>query len=178
MTAILFQPHSDDCTLFSAYNALLYKPKVITVLSSVKQLAQGIEQTTRLTEDLLAMSILGCELEQWPEPDVDPDWEAVTSMMRHLNETEQIERVFAPAVEDGGHDQHSMIGVLAGRIFDGRVTHYMTYIRGHGKSEGRQVIPEPEWIWLKLQALACYKSQIQEPSTRPWFTGDIKEYVA
>lgn len=174
---VLFQPHSDDCCLFSCFNAIRYRPQVITVLSSVKQLAQGIEQTTRLTEDICAMGCLGLELAQWPEPDVNPDWDAVEAMMRELHVSGD-EVVLAPAVEEGGHDQHSMVGQLADQVFEDRVIHYMTYVRGHGRSTGHQVEFDPEWVPMKYRALACYQSQITEPSTRPWFIDDvIREYV-
>lgn len=176
--SILFQPHSDDCVLFSAFNAQRYQPKVITVLRSVKQAAQGIKHSTRAAEDQEAMAILGCKLEQWPEPDSAPDWSAVGAMMRELVVARD-EQVFAPAVEEDGHEQHSMIGQLALDIFGDRVISYLTYRRGHGRSVGVEVPFEPWMIAFKLRALSCYQSQMgPKTGTQTWFLdGGLREWV-
>ena len=78
--------------------------------------------------------------------------------------------MFAPAVEAGGHEQHNLVGELADKVFGGRVTHYMTYTNGRDRSRGVPVEFEPGWAALKLQALACYESQIRLASTGHHFT--------
>lgn len=139
----------------------------------------GISHAERAAEDQAAMAVLGCEVEQWPEPDTNPDWEAIERMMRHFAETQPVNIALAPAVEDGGHEQHNQIGELAEQIFTGRgqLIRYMTYRRGYGRSVAHEVDFQPEWVQLKYKALSCYLSQIRERSTRTWFVDEpIREY--
>lgn len=174
MTAILFSPHQDDAVLFACWTLLDHDPLVVTVLASQLQedRGTGITNDTRVTEDCCAFAELGVkDWQQWPFADSDPDWGAVQNSMRALDDRLQPETVFAPAPEDGGHDQHNAIANLALDVFGReRVTGYLTYRRSHGRSRSdREVAFEPEWPALKLGALACYRSQIAEPSTRDWF---------
>lgn len=182
MTALLLQPHSDDAALFAAFTCLHHRPHVITVLSSDLQERRGtgITQATREAEDRLAFEFLGCTVEQWPYLDSAPDWGAVENALRLADERLAPERVFAPAPEPDGHDQHNAVGNLALDVFGKRVTGYLTYRRGHGRSRSeREVAFKPHWPGLKLSALACYASQIQEPSTRDWFLElSLREWYA
>ena len=180
MTAIAFQPHSDDLVLFGCFTALLHNAYVVTVLRSVKQEQFGIAQATREQEDAEAFDVLGLPgFEQWPEPDTNPDWDAVESMMRALKEQHHPTVVIAPAWEEEGHEQHNRVGQYAAAVFGQDITYrYLTYRRGHGKSRyGTEVKPEAQWIALKHEALACYQSQIMEPSCRPWFMEDLNEFI-
>lgn len=174
---ILFQPHSDDCCLFSSFNAIRYHTLVVTVLTSVKQNVNGITHAERATEDVHALTILGCDVVQWPQPDVNPDFGAVQRMMEHLRDSEQIKHVFAPAREpENGHKHHDAIADLADLVFD-NVTHYLTYTREKGKSIwGNEVPYERPWLALKLQALACYTTQINLFPHH--FIEQQREYVA
>lgn len=79
-------------------------------------------------------------------------------------------RVWAPAVELGGHEDHNRIGALAEEVWPGAVTHYMTYRRGHGESRSDNEVPfRPEMVGLKLKALSQYRSQFDAPGCEYWF---------
>ncbi len=174
MNALCLEPHQDDTVLFNAFRCIEHKPLVVTVLASQLQedRGTGITNGEREFENKKALAVLGCENEQWTETDAAPDWDATERKLRTL----EAEIVFAPAVEEGGHDQHNAVGELALSVFGDRVQPYYTYVRGAGKTTGREITPEWEWIVLKLKALACFGSQIREPTTRPWFLGDLREW--
>lgn len=183
MTALLLSPHNDDESLFAAATCVIHDPHVVVVLRSQLQQIRGtgITAATREAETDRALSQLDVTTwEQWPYSDAAPDWAAVEAAMRELDEQRHPERVFAPAVELGGHDQHNQVGDLAHAVFGDRVTAYLTYVRGHGRSRSGNEVPfEPDWPVRKLRALACYRSQIVEPSTRDWFLdGTLREWYA
>lgn len=179
---MLLEPHQDDAVLFSCFNAIRHRAHVVTVLASQVQedRGTGITNATREAENEAALvGVLDLSWTQWPYLDSDPDWQAVAAAFTLLDERLQPDLVLAPAVEDGGHEHHSAVGDLAGAIFRGRVTHYMTYRRGEGRSTGVEVEYEPPWVTLKLRALACYRSQIEMAAAgcTPWFVGDQLEWV-
>jgi LmbE family N-acetylglucosaminyl deacetylase len=180
VTVLCLEPHADDCALFAAFSAMQHGAHVITVLSSRVQFDRGygITQQQRHAENQAAMRELGVTHEQWHYPDSSPDWDAVEAAMRVADDLHGPELVLAPAVEPDGHDQHSAVGSVSGRVFGDRCRFYLTYRRGHGRSVGRPVSPTPEQIARKLRALACFRSQIAEPSTRPWFLDGVGEWLA
>jgi hypothetical protein len=101
-----------------------------------------------------------------------------------LDELEQLDyvhapaRVWAPAYEEDGHEQHNVVANVAAAIFCSRVQPYLTYRRGQMRTRGTEVPFEPPWVWSKMRALCCYRSQIELENTRPWFMGDtLREYV-
>jgi LmbE family N-acetylglucosaminyl deacetylase len=180
VTVVLFSPHQDDACLFAAFACIEHDPLVVTVLrSQLQQDLYGITAETREAEDWAAFSGLGLsDWVQWPYLDTDPDWGAVENAMRLLDERVNPERVFAPAVEPGGHEQHNQVGQLALDVYGAeRVTGYLTYASGGVRSTGIEVPFEPSWIGLKLAALACYRSQLGTPS---WvhFVESLREYIA
>jgi len=183
VTSVLFSPHSDDTVLWACFLTLKHEPIVVNVLKSQVQedRGTGVTQEERHAEDLEAMGILGVgHFQQWPETDRDPDWAAVQSMMEEFDAEHQPEFVFAPAPEPGGHDQHNAVGHLAGEVFGERVTYYLTYTRDHGRSShGREIIPEPWMIGVKLRALSIYQSQYlyDKTMTRTWFMDGIREWI-
>lgn len=181
MNALLLEPHQDDATLFAAFTCLRYKPKVITILGSKLQedRGTGITNGVRELENHNALAELGCVIghEQWPERDNAPDWDATYARLHRVNLGTHYEVVFAPAIEDGGHEQHTAVGELALGVFGERVQHYLTYKRGHGKTKGKLVEYEPEWVSIKHRALAWHESQIAERTTQSWFMGDLYEYM-
>jgi LmbE family N-acetylglucosaminyl deacetylase len=182
MTALLLSPHSDDAVLFACWSLLAHRPLVVTVLASQLQedLGMGVTHATRAAEDACAYNLLGCDHTQWPYPDSDPDWGAVENAMRTMDERLQPDRVFAPAIEPGGHGQHNAVAQAALSVFGERVIGYLTYVRGNGRSRSDREVPfEPSWPAVKLRAMACYLSQISEPSTRDWFLdGGLREWYA
>lgn len=156
--------------------------QVIIVLGdSDLQQKRGLPITSaeRRAETVAACEELGVtQLTFWPQPDSAPDWEAVERMMRELPSPEM---VFAPAVEEGGHKQHNMVGRLAREVFGTKCRFYLTYTRDGGRSKwGDEVVPEPWMIALKLRALSCYQSQIlhDETGTRTWFLDGMREFLA
>lgn len=193
MTAVLLQPHSDDAALFAAYLCCKHKPHVITVFRSQVQedRGTGITQAMRYAEDEAALRELGLDeygylaggpgLEQWDFSDDEEDFQRVSAAIRSLTLT--FDLCIAPVNEEGeGHLHHDVVGNCATAWFGvERTVRYLTYTRTAGRSTwGTEVVPEPEWIERKLRALACYSSQIREPSTRPWFYNqlDMREWVA
>lgn len=183
VTVVVFSPHNDDAVLFAAYQCIRHDAYVVTVLRSELQARRGtgITAADRESEDACALAELRVTAHtQWPYSDLAPDWGAVENAMRLLDERTEPDLVLAPAVEPGGHEQHNAVGSLALRVYGARVCCYLTYRRGEGRSmDGVPVECEPVWVQRKLRALACYGSQIREPSTRPWFMEmlDVREWV-
>lgn len=177
---LLLDPHGDDAVLFSCFNLLRHRPHVIVVLRSQVQEDRGTGITARMreAEQAEAFRLLDVTWSQWGFLDRDPDWDEIERTLRGADNIRLPELVLAPAREEGGHEQHNAIADLAVKVFGKRVVPYLTYVRGHGRSEGFAVDPGPEWIALKHRALACFASQIREPSTRPWFLDRLDEYVA
>lgn len=182
---VFFAPHNDDETLFGAFTILRYQPTVVVCLASYRQeatyggpVAAGLARTA---ETGRAMEELGvADWYQWPYSDAEPDWGSVEAAMRAFDRDREPEVVFAPAVEGGGHEQHNAIGELAAKVFEGRVVSYLTYRRGHLRTQSANPATfKPEWVQKKLRALACYGSQIALRQTEPWFLDDtLREYLA
>ncbi len=174
---LFLAPHNDDEALFGAFTILREHPVIVIVTDSYVQQQRGGKGTAseRRRETLDAMNML------LPEPQVvflserddRPDFSAVARFLQ--SEFTDVEAVYAPAIEEGGHAQHNAVGMVAKEVFPGKVTHYMTYTN-RGKSQGIPVHVEPHWPMLKLKALACYESQIMLPATQPHFMRDLWEY--
>jgi len=166
MTVVLFEPHHDDAVLFATYTLLKEKPLVVTVM--------GASADERPMESRQAMLCLGVAFEHWPHPEVSPDFREIKYDMGELRDAVGVTRVLAPAIEDGGHEQHSRVGRLAAEVFGAdRVTHYLTYRRGNMRSQSdNEVVPQPGWMASKMEAMSCYSSQIERENTRAWFTSD------
>lgn len=174
MRAILWEPHHDDSVLFATYTLLREKPTVITVFSH--------PSVERQVESMKAMDVVECNYGMVGAYEGDAGAEALLlSRMIREHDLGGDKKVFAPAVEEDGHADHNLVGSLAGKVFGPEnVTHYMTYRRGHGRSRSdNEVEPEPGWRALKMQAMACYASQIERDDTRPWFCGDdvFREWI-
>lgn len=176
---LFLSPHNDDAVLFGAFTILREKPLVVTVFDSYLQPTRGnkgCDYVTRRKEDEAAFRILGCDFRFMGMRDDRPDWDGVA---RHLQVADMLNggvcTVYAPTIEGGGHEHHNRIGEIADQVFGDRVVHYMTYTKA-GKSTGVLVPYEPEWVLLKLKAMACYESQIKLPSCMPHFTRGLEEY--
>lgn len=185
MTALLLAPHNDDEVLFASFLCLRYRPHVVICLRSFRMAdpsypgGHAVSFFEREFETELAMKSLGCLWTQLMRPD-DPyavDWTGFREEILDIAPDPEI--VFAPADEDGGHEQHNQVARLADHIYgEERVTHYLTYTAaGRSRSEN-EVGFEPEWIVTKLHAMACYKSQAAHPATRSHFIDNgLREYV-
>lgn len=179
---LLLEPHHDDAALFAAFTCYANKPLVVTVLRSDLQERRGSHVThdMRAHEATGAMMILGCEWDQLDFSEAAPDWAGVHAVLDSYADEIGFDRIYAPAVELGGHAHHSMVGEIADSVFGlGAVTHYTTYTRTGGRTIGSvPVLPDTGALSAKLAALACYTSQIEEPSTQPWFFGPFQEWYA
>lgn len=173
---LFLSPHNDDAILFGAFTILRERPLVLTIFDSHKQAANGgptLMQRRREDED--AMAILGAPVMFAGISDVSPDAKTIEDAL--LPFFNQPEMVYAPAVEKDGHPHHNLVGEVAKRIFR-NVTAYFTYTT-HGKSTGQPVAClEADWPLKKLQALACYESQIRMANQRDHWLREQYEYYA
>jgi hypothetical protein len=173
MNTILFECHPDDAALFSAYSVLRHQAFIVTVLGS---------DFARYAETEAAAAVLGGQSMNLGFSEANPDWDKVGYRMEHLDGTRMdVDLVFAPLEEEGGHSQHNEVGLLAREIFGDRCRFYATYKRGHSRTRtDNEVTPEPDWYARKFNAMSCYVSQINHPQMRPWFAADdmLREWVA
>ena len=177
---VLLAPHNDDETIFAGFLCQLYRPLVVVCLLSEVQFDRyGISAADRQAETTAALSELG--LEAWSQLEVGdrkPNWPAVR---RELAKLQEVETVLAPAFEHGGHDHHNEVARIAAEVAwdrGAKLVSYTTYTRWGGRSrQGEEVRPEPVWVARKHRALACYETQIAEPSCASWFLDDLREYV-
>jgi LmbE family N-acetylglucosaminyl deacetylase len=177
---LFLAPHNDDETLFGALSIQREQPLVVVVFEAYLQGKRGalITPQQRRNETLAAMKILGVHVEFMGLRDdvvIEPTFLANDFCLKFKDR--QIESVFAPAIEIGGNVHHNLVGQAANLQWPGIVRHYTTYTSA-GKSRGYPVPKQPDWIAKKLRALACYESQIAEPSTQEHFMRDIYEYYA
>jgi hypothetical protein len=187
---LFLSPHNDDAVLFGAYTLLRENPLVLTVMDSYLQVQRGAawcNKTVRRMEDISAVhDVLGCPICFGEIRDDKPDWEEVETGFLRFEEwglrdpiLQTITRVYAPAVEENGHEHHNKIGELALKVWGDRVQPYLTYTRSGGKStNGIRVLYDPEWPDLKRKALGCYQSQIRHPACAEHFSRSLDEYYA
>jgi LmbE family N-acetylglucosaminyl deacetylase len=173
---LFLSPHNDDETLFGAFTILRERPLVLIVTDSMRQASKGITAKERRYETMNALRILGGEPYFLGIPDARLDANNLAAGIDGFLATHgPFEHVFAPAIEVNGNVDHNLI---AGVMFSIPTTRYLTYTTA-GKSRSAHRVPfEKDWTLLKLQALACYKSQIAEPSTRDHFLREQYEYYA
>lgn len=181
MADLFLAPHNDDETLFGSFTIIRKRPYVVICLRSDKQQALGVSYETRERETEAALEQLGDPL-WWQSEVLDTDPYPAEKLREHFHALNErlapIEDVYAPAIEEGGHEQHNLIGQLAEEVWGQQVRPYLTYRRGYMRSRGREVVPEPGYAVMKMRALACYGSQIDLASTKPWFFDDtLREYV-
>lgn len=189
MGSIFLAPHNlgDDETLFGSFLIMRFQPRVVVLFKSSKQAVVGVTDVMREWETHMALSGLTYgntfEWEQGTIPDSISDAEAIGPLRESLARyAEKFEHAFAPAFEEGGHEQHNLVAEIALEAFgEDRLTRYLTYRRGHARSTSEFEVPfEPDWPAFKLVALGCYVSQIALPATAPWFLDylDVREYLA
>ncbi len=161
---LLLAPHPDDETLFAAYTLLEHHPLVLVCYPGA---ARHGTPETRLGELADAMRVLGCD---WIPPPVG-------DLETHLRLEADVDHVWAPYPEEGGHSAHNRVGELAVALWPGRVTWYTTYTEEGRSTAGALVSPKDGWQDLKVRALNCYASQIAHPGTRPHFKRGLEEYL-
>lgn len=180
MKTILLSPHGDDETLFAAFTCMRERPHVIVC----SQDADPDVRRARTLETTRAIEILGCSHHEWPTPANKPDWEKARQWLSAWDSSALVasvaDRVYAPAIHPEGHEDHNRVGELAREIFGDRVRFYTTYApRGQRQYGSVEIVPTADEIQRKLLALACYRTQIEHPSTRPWFFEllDLREWL-
>jgi LmbE family N-acetylglucosaminyl deacetylase len=169
--SIFISPHNDDETLFGAFTLLREKPLVVVVFDGYVQAQRGLPVTwkERRAETMAALIKLGCcGVVFLGLRDDHPVSEAVLCASLRLLVKEAGGTIYAPAFESGGHPQHNLV---AAAVPDGPgVRRYLTYTTA-GKSTSDKPVPvlNPDWIRLKLLALACYRSQFNtDPRMGCW----------
>ncbi len=177
---LFLSPHNDDETLFGAYLILRYKPKVIVCFRSFVEEAwpNGPRYPEREAETDAAMQVLGSDWEQWEFRDDEPfvtDYKELCERLVAL--APNVDQVFAPMPEKGGHYHHNLVGNIAAALFP-YVTFYTTYTHDRGRTLGTPVPVEDGWEDIKRKALTRYGSQIALPQTRMHFERPMDEYVA
>lgn len=179
MTAVLLAPHNDDESLFAFYSLTRNQAHVIVVLRSMLEAERGGPTfETRERETDCAMRVAGRTWEQWPYPDSEPPWALIESRLEAV--TEEVGTIIAPAYEEGGHEHHNELALIAQRLRpDGEgLIQYLTYVRGQERSTGgTEIVPTLFEREQKRIALLCYQSQIDYEPTRPWFGPDQREHV-
>ena len=153
MKTLMLDPHGDDVALFGAFTAIRENATVHVV-----------NPTVPVEEINAAYRALGLGL----------------SIGKVL--PSGFDRVIPPAWQQEGHHEHNTVAELAYATWPATppLSGYLTYApRGRRSREGAEVKPEADWIARKLAALACFRSQIAQDSTRPWFFEllDLREYV-
>ncbi len=160
MSAILFAPHPDDECLFAFYTAVREQAHVHVLLDSIP---------SRKHEFEAAMTVAGLGWTYSTMWEGNPDWDLLAMVI--AQEAADYDTVIAPAVEYGGHEQHNAVGQIVDGLGHPNVIRYLTYVRGQGRTKGKEVVGGPITQDLKLAALQCYVSQWEDPATAPWFPG-------
>lgn len=181
MKSVLLEPHHDDGCLFAAYTILAEKPTVITVLGGESSQPTA-DAERRQWESKAAMAHLGVPYECWLNSEREPDWQDSLARMDQLDLDHAPQRVWVPLVEEeAGHAHHDTVAYQALATFTSRCRFYATYKRGGARTQTEnERLPQPGWPSVKFRALACYISQIEIESTRPWFAADdcLREWIA
>jgi LmbE family N-acetylglucosaminyl deacetylase len=179
-------PHNDDEALFCGFMVARHEPELLVVVfDSFTQKQDGCDWRSRRNETLRAVSILS------PQTTVAflhlPDdgkyqagaiaGELRTMIALYSGGVTRFEVLIAPAFHEGGHEQHNLAAEACREIAADERLDFTSYTRAGGRFIGARFEPRPDEIARKLQALACYKSQIEHTSTRSWFTGGLDEYI-
>lgn len=181
MSSLLLAPHGDDEVLFAAFTCIRERPHVIVCTQDDDPEVRG----PRSYETTCAITTLGCSHHEWPMSPKNFDLEQARTWLKLWDSPRHStvpDKVYAPAVSEEGHEDHNLIGSLAVEVFGpARVIPYLTYgPRGQRQREGMEIVPTPAEIQRKLKALACYRTQIENAMTRPWFFDllDLREWLS
>jgi len=165
---IFLAPHNDDEALFGAFTLIRKKPLVVVITDSHIQPNRGdvgCDAETRRQETINACAIAGCPVVFLGIKDTELTEEVLRERLRPLNP----ETVYAPAIQ-GGNAQHDMVGRVAKELFRENCKFYTTYTKTELYTTGTfEITPVHDELEIKERMLACYKSQLALPSTRPHF---------
>lgn len=175
MKSILFAPHQDDESLFTAYTIMREKPLVVLVTDSYIQPNRGevgCDSETRWAETKRAMEILGAPVIRLGIKDFELDYQFLGSFL--LKSLHNFDTVYCPAVQEG-NPHHDLVSRACQAVFGDKCKMYSTYEKGIWFSKGDiEIVPTEEEFELKKKALACYTSQINLPSTKPHFDAALE----
>lgn len=179
---LFVSPHNDDAVLFGCFTLQRERPEVLTVFDSFVQPARGHRACTaavRRREDCDAIELacglrvhFGCVRDDAPGLGVEVALETFAG---------GVDEVWLPATEPGGHEQHNLVSRAGLQVFGGRaaIHWYLTYTdQGKSRSD-REVIPTGRMVRTKLEALACYRTQLEIDALGCWpHFLDLREYLA
>jgi LmbE family N-acetylglucosaminyl deacetylase len=181
---IFVSPHNDDAVLFGAFTLMREKPTVLTVFDSHVQVLRGhsrCDSLTRRAEDIAAVwGVLGCDMIFGGVRD-DSDPASARAAVRDALTRWKASEVWIPQFEEGGHEQHNLIAEIGFGVFErAKIHRYLTYTRGGKSTNGTPVECTGPMVLKKLQALACYKTQLEISELWCWphFVRDQNEYLA
>lgn len=123
---LLLSPHNDDETLFASYIILRESPLVVTVLDGAHKRHNPTPEA-RVVESKNAMKVLGADYEHLWLPLDAPAWQESAALRIEGLDLVDVEHVWAPFPEPGGHRHHNRLGELATRLWPGKVSFYSTY---------------------------------------------------
>jgi LmbE family N-acetylglucosaminyl deacetylase len=187
---LFVSPHNDDETLFGAFTILREQPVVLIVFDSYVQQKRGLPgwMHQRRNESIAALKILGI-----PENKIlfgclndsrDVDVTRLGDLIYAATSNLKLDEIYLPAFEENGHHQHNLVAHVTFPRSIGivPVKRYLTYTtKGKSVSNNPVSIENPIWIAKKLQALACYTSQMNlDPRMGCWphFLRSQEEFYA
>lgn len=170
---ILISPHSDDATLFASFTIQREKPLIITATHATMQGGNGNE---RVLEDYMASKILGVPIcflgideDKLTEEILNEKYEIIG-----VND-EYLDTMYIPEYKENGNPQHNLINKYFKKRYSFLVKEYKTYSGIEDRTIGKEIIPSEEELEIKKRAMACYRTQIENPMTAHYFT-TYKEY--
>ncbi len=161
---VFLSPHSDDEILFGAYTIMREKPLVVICTHATTQGDNGYE---RAMESYRAMKMLGASVMFLGIDEDELTKELLEKKLRFLDSDDYL-WIYAPEYEKGGNPHHNIVASAA-EIFGSHIQTYKTYSGLESRTIGKEVIPTPEELELKKRAIACYKTQIENPNTAHYF---------
>jgi len=155
----------DDEALFASFVCIRERPLVLFCFDGAPR--HGSFEV-RWAEAQKATRMLGCEalaLRETPQ--------TIEDRLAAFD----ADHVWAPLAEEGGNEEHNLVGEAAERLWGDRVSYYSTYTNAGPSTEGWPIPAEPVWIEVKRRAMGCYVSQIRNRCTAPHFAReDLTEY--
>lgn len=163
MAKYFISPHSDDI-IFATYTILREKPIVVTITHSTLQGDNGFD---RVLEDYKASKILGVPI-MFLGIDEDELTEEILVEKLSVISKETADVVYIPEYQENGNPQHNLVNKVCKRLF-WDTKDYKTYSGLEDRTLGIEIIPTEEELEIKKQAMACYRTQIENPMTAHYF---------
>lgn len=188
MTFALLVPHADDETLFASTFITRYSPDIFVCYLPRPDDEHAV-RWGEMRDALLDFRghdrgldwLGGYEGEQLYSLEQRlTEWHPPANPLDRQPNVRYYDHLFAPHPYPDGHAEHNAVGETALRIYGpGHVTLYHTYGRQQGRvRSGNEVHLSAQEVVNKLRALSRYRSQIDHPVRRAWFTSmlDLTEW--